>query len=79
MKCNIFPGDFRLHCLKNIVNMPKRAVFTILQFSGIFNHALIFCGTNTYISCFLCKKNIEPDINNQMSHCFAHNEPLKSS
>ena len=79
MKYSFFPDDFKQLCLKEIVNLPKKAVFSILPFFHILNHALRFYGTNTQISQFKCKKIIEPDSNNQMSHSCGHNEPLNSS
>ena len=51
-----FQSDFKLLCLKKIVNVPKRAIFSILHFFGILNHAFIFNGKNTLISCFNGKK-----------------------
>ena len=43
-------------CFKKIVNVPKRADFSIFHFFGILNHVLIFYGKNTLISCFNVKK-----------------------
>ena len=58
MKYNFFQVIFKQICFKKIVNLPKRADFSILPFCRILIHALRFYGTNTQMSCFNVQKTL---------------------